>query len=113
MPQTLGKRDDDERKKKEDWPSVFGWKFFVVLFALSQIGLVWEYRSQERCIAVNNKVLMFLLDSDNHENGEYIGCCSSMKPGNLGDTNNVKIACISTCIFCLMEVKSPYGASLS
>ena len=72
--------------KKEDWPSVFGWKFFVVLFALSQIGLVWEYRSRERCIAVNNKVLMFLLDSDNHENGEYVGCCSSMKPGNLGDS---------------------------
>ena len=52
MPQTLGKRDDDERKKK-NWPSVFGWNFFVVLFALSQIGLVWEYRSRERCIAVS------------------------------------------------------------
>ena len=59
--------------------------FFVVLFALSQIGLVWEYRSREKCIAVNNKVLMFLLDSDNHENCEYVGCCSSMKPDNLGD----------------------------
>jgi len=114
MPQTLGKRDDDEWKK-EDWPLVFGWKFFVVLFALSQIGLVWEYRSRERCIAVNNKVLMFLLDLDNHENGEYIGCYSSMKPGNLGDTNNVEMYIFKNCLykymyFCLMEVKSPYGA---
>jgi len=85
--------------KKKDWPSVFGWNFFVVLFALSQIGLVWEYRSRERCIAVNNKVLMFLLDSDNHENGEYVGCCSSMKLGNLGDTNNVEMYFFENCLY--------------
>lgn len=75
--------------KKEDWPSVFGWKFFVVLFALSQIGLVWEYRSRERCIAVNN----------NHENGEYVRCCSSMKSGNLGDTNNVEMYIFKNCLY--------------
>ena len=76
-------------KKKEDWPSVFGWKFFVVLFALSRIGLVWEYRSRERCIAVNN----------NYENGEYVRCCSSMKSGNLGDTNNVEMYIFKNCLY--------------
>jgi len=30
-------------EKKEDWPSVSGWNLFVVLFALSQFGLVWEW----------------------------------------------------------------------
>ena len=87
MPQTLGKRDDDEQKKGRLAIS-FRMEIFCSLICFF-LKLAWFGSSRERCIAVNN----------NHENGEYVRCCSSMKSGNLGDTNNVEMYIFKNCLY--------------